>query len=132
MLKENFFTIDNFKINGFEIGGTFLIDESHTIFNGHFPGQPVVPGVCMLQMIKEMLQMVIDKKLVLVKASEMKFLAIIDPLKNKFVHGAIQYSIGTDEHISVTAKIFSGELIHFKFKGVFGLSNHLKYPEIYL
>ena len=30
------------------------IDRDHTIFKGHFPGNPVMPGVCMIQIIKEL------------------------------------------------------------------------------
>lgn len=28
------------------------INEQHDVFKGHFPGNPIMPGVCMMQIIK--------------------------------------------------------------------------------
>ena len=78
MLQGDFFTISNIEITGFDIKATLIINATHKIFNGHFPGQPVVPGVCMLQMVKEIMEQVIEKKTDLIKSSEIKFLAVID------------------------------------------------------
>ena len=34
---------------------TFYVDPAREIFKGHFPGQPVAPGVCLLGLVKEAL-----------------------------------------------------------------------------
>ena len=119
MLQGDFFTISNIETTGFEIKATMIINASHKIFNGHFPGQPVVPGVYMLQMVKEMMEQVTAKKTNLIKSSEMKFLAIIDPSQNNNINATLKYTIDGNQNLVVSAVLFKDELTHFKFKGLF-------------
>ena len=58
------------------------LSKDHEIFKGHFPGNPVMPGVCMIQIIKELTEEFIGKKLFLSVASNIKFMTIINPDKN--------------------------------------------------
>ena len=83
MILENFYTIKSRKINEDQINHTFeiIINNKHDIFKGHFPDNPVMPGVCMIQIIKEITESVIGKKLFMEKCSNIKFLAIINPDK---------------------------------------------------
>ena len=119
MLQDNFFNFSNIEITGFDIKATMVIYADHAIFGGHFPGQPVVPGVCMMQMVKEVLEQVIKKKTNLVKASEMKFLTIINPQETTSIHASIQYSFAEDGTITIAATLFNEGLTYFKFKGTF-------------
>ncbi|MEP7165082.1 MAG: 3-hydroxyacyl-ACP dehydratase [Ferruginibacter sp.] len=119
MLQGNFFDISNIETTGFDVKAELLINTSHKIFEGHFPGQPVVPGVCMMQMVKEILEKVSGKKTDLVKAHEMKFLALIDPQQNNLISAGLKYSMEENGQVSVVAGFFKDELTHFKFKGLF-------------
>ena len=54
MLLENFYKIIHIKER--EDGKQAIeieLNPGHVLYQGHFPGQPVVPGVCTLQIIKE-------------------------------------------------------------------------------
>ena len=119
MLQGDFFEITNIEVTGTAIKADLVINAGHKIFEGHFPQQPVVPGVCMMQMVKEIIEQVIDKKTNLVSANEMKFLAIIDPLQNNNIQAALKYTSVNDGEVAVTATLFKDEVIHFKFKGIF-------------
>jgi 3-hydroxyacyl-[acyl-carrier-protein] dehydratase len=121
MLLNNFFTISNLEPLGFDIKAELIVNANHQIFEGHFPGQPVVPGVCMMQMVKEIMEVVLQKKINLVKAHEMKFLAVIDPQQNNDIHAQLKYTPGENDSVTVSATLFKNEIIHFKFKGVFNL-----------
>ena len=119
MLANDFFTISKLEKEGFEINAELLINANHKIFEGHFPGHPVVPGVCMMQMVKEIIERVIGEKTNLVRAGEMKFLAIIDPKENNMIRATLKYNIEENGNMAVSATLFKESLIHFKFKGLF-------------
>jgi 3-hydroxyacyl-[acyl-carrier-protein] dehydratase len=119
MLLNNFFTINTLEAVDFDIKTELVINVDHQIFQGHFPEQPVVPGVCMMQMVKEIMEEVLKQKTNLVKAMEMKFLAVINPIQNNIIQGSLHYSIDDNNNIIVSASLFKDELTHFKFKGVF-------------
>ncbi|CAN5819481.1 3-hydroxyacyl-ACP dehydratase [soil metagenome] len=120
MLLNNLFHTCNQQIDGFDIKATVVIDATHQIFEGHFPGHPVVPGVCMMQMIKEMMEEVIGRKTNLIKAHDLKFLALIDPSHNNNIQVNLKYSMEEDGSMIVNATLLKDELIHFKFRGQFG------------
>lgn len=123
MLLNDFFTIEKLETSGTELMAELLINPGHKIFEGHFPGQPVVPGVCMMEMVKEIVEQVLGKNTRLVKAQEMKFLAVIDPVKNNLISTNIKYTAGEDGGINVVASFFKEELMHFRFKGLFVIAH---------
>lgn len=118
LLETDFFTISNLTTSGADVNAELIINADHKIFDGHFPGQPVVPGVCMMQIVKEMLEQVTERKTNLVKAHEMKFLAILDPTRNNIISATLKYTVA-ENAVAVTATFFKEELVHFKFKGQF-------------
>ena len=118
MLQDDFFYFTPLQAEGNIIKTTLELNPAHQIFVGHFPGNPIVPGVCMLQMVKEILENVIANKTQLLKASDMKFLAVLNPNDNQFVDLELTYSI-EDNNIKAEAKIQKGAAIFFKFKGIF-------------
>lgn len=56
-----------------------MLNAQHDIFKGHFPGNPVTPGVCMMQIIKELTQQITGEKLMMKQAVNVKFMALINP-----------------------------------------------------
>ncbi len=119
ILLNDFFTINETVNSETEIWAELHINADHKIFEGHFPNQPVVPGVCMMQMIKEILEQVIGKETNLLLAADMKFLAIINPIENNLIHASIKYASDESGSINIVASLFKDELVHFKFKGQF-------------
>lgn len=119
ILLNDFFTINDTVSSETEIWAELRINANHKIFEGHFPNQPVVPGVCMMQMIKEILEQVIGKETNLAQAADMKFLAVINPLENNLIHASIKYTTDEAGVVNVVASLFKDELVHFKFKGQF-------------
>ena len=56
MLLDNFFTIDKITAQDEKTLIEVLINKDHAVFEGHFPGNPVVPGVFLIQMIREVIE----------------------------------------------------------------------------
>ena len=119
MLLDHFFTIQEQNITNNTLQGIIHFDASHPIFKGHFPEQPVVPGVCMMQTFTEMLEKVLDKKMQLQKADQLKFLAVINPLENAAVNVEFTFEEKEDGTVSVNGRLFKAELNFLKFRGAF-------------
>ncbi len=82
MLIKNLYTVQTFEQSGESVTATVKLNKEHDIFKGHFPGNPVMPGVCMIQIIKELTEKAVGKELFLATSSNIKFMAIINPEKN--------------------------------------------------
>lgn len=79
------------------VKATVRLNKDHDIFKGHFPGNPIMPGVCMIQIIKELTEEVVDKSLFLSVSSNIKFMAIINPNVNPVLHLDLSISEEGDE-----------------------------------
>ena len=103
-----------------EGAGTFHIlwNAQHPVFEGHFPGRPVVPGVCMMQTITELLERAVGRKMIVKKAGTMKFLNMIDPGVNPQAEIRLQHKV-QDNELKVTAAIKFEALTFMKFQGTF-------------
>lgn len=119
MLLDSLYTIISLDHTPGLIIADIELNEDHEIFQGHFPGQPILPGACMLQMIKEILQKEIFVSLQLKKAGVMKFLEMITPKENKLLQININYQQETEEIFRINAFIKSKEKLYFKFNGTF-------------
>ena len=86
MLIEGLYEITAFNQEASEVSATLKLNKDHRIFDGHFPGHPVLPGVCVIQMVKELTEKALGKSLLLTVASNVKFMAIINPEKNDTIH----------------------------------------------
>lgn len=85
MLIEGLYTVQSITQNEDGINASVKLNAAHDVFKGHFPGSPVMPGVCMIQMIKELTEQTLDKKLFLNMASNVKFMAVINPVVNETI-----------------------------------------------
>ena len=82
MLIEGLYTVESFEKEDQTVKARVKLNAAHKVFKGHFPGNPVMPGVCMIQIIKELTEQATDKTLFLSVATNVKFMAIINPEKN--------------------------------------------------
>jgi 3-hydroxyacyl-[acyl-carrier-protein] dehydratase len=101
------------------ISATISINPNSEILKGHFPGQPIVPGACMLQIIKEVLEGALNTSIRLKKADHLKFLSMIDPENTRSVLLEVSYKFAGENTINVTGKLVNGETVGFKFQGSF-------------
>lgn len=89
------------------------LNKDHDIFKGHFPGNPVTPGVCMMQIVKELSEELTGLHLFLKSASNVKFMAIINPFETPDL--TLQLDITqTEEEVKVKNTTSFGETIALK------------------
>lgn len=118
MLIENLYTIKNIETDALSIKASIFINKENDIFKGHFPDNPVMPGVCMIQIIKELTEKATGKELFMQKASNIKFMAIINPEINAELDLSISYSIN-DDIIKVKNSTSFNETVALKYNGEF-------------
>ena len=92
MLIESLYTIEDLKNTESEIIAGIKLNANHEIFDGHFPGNPIMPGVCMMQIIKEITEKVLGESLFLQTSTNIKFMAKINPNVNPDLSIQITYS----------------------------------------
>jgi 3-hydroxyacyl-[acyl-carrier-protein] dehydratase len=91
------------------------LKADNAIFKGHFPGQPVLPGVCMMQMIAEITGEYLKQAFRITNAPMIKFLHTIDPRRNPLICLEIKYE-SIPSKTFVNGKIFFGAEIFMKFQ----------------
>lgn len=117
-LKNDFYTVKEKTTAENKIIAVIELNASHKIYEGHFPGQPIVPGVCQMQILKEFLEEAMGKKLQAGQGDNIKFTGMIIPDKNPMVNIEISYQ-DKDGMLAADAKFYSGEIIFTKYKGKF-------------
>lgn len=119
MLKNDLYHIEHSK----QLDGSFTagikLNEDHPIFKAHFPGQPVLPGACMLQMVKEILNDHINQSITLKKATNLKFIAPIDPRLTEELLLELTYKT-IENSLMVNASIQANDVVCFKLQAIFG------------
>ncbi len=119
MSLQSLYTISEFNVKGNEFSAIITFDPSHEIFSGHFPEQPIVPGVCLIHIIKDIAIRIAEHEVVLSNGNNIKFLNVIDPRKHANVHIKGSFSFNESRSLSINANIFNDDVIFFKFKGLF-------------
>ena len=115
ILLNDFYTIINRDASDGAVRAKIFINRAHKIFDGHFPGLPIVPGVCMMQIIREIMEVTTDRSLSISGAENMKFLSVINPDQNNEVDVSITYTNDGDM-FNVNASLFAGTVTFFKLK----------------
>lgn len=113
MLLPDFFEIIATTATAGSLQVRVKIFPTHRIFNGHFPGNPVTPGVVQMQMVKEVLQEQLKKPLKLAKMQSCKFLAILNPVETPEFDITLNYK-EEDGAFIVQANGKSGDTTFFK------------------
>ncbi len=116
-LNNEVFKIDKLVHSDNLIKATLSINPDSSIFKGHFPGKPVVPGACMLQIVKEVLESILGKSLQIQNAGNLKFISMIDPLVTSSVQLEVAYKLIADS-ITITAKLSDGDRVCFKCSAI--------------
>lgn len=56
------------------------LNPAHEIYKAHFPGQPITPGVCQIQLATELLAWLLNAvELILTDMKSVKYMAVIVP-----------------------------------------------------
>ena len=85
LLRNNLYTVTHKEVDGWKGHFVLALNPSCFIYQAHFPGEPITPGVCIVQMGKELLEDLLEEKLQkkvgleISKVKNVKFLSVISP-----------------------------------------------------
>ena len=126
MLKNDFYEVLSKEFVDGSINATIRFNAAHSIFKGHFPGQPVVPGVCMMMVVKELLMEQLGDDILIRKAAQVKFLNMIVPEQSPQADVLIRFSMLNGQSWQADATIKKEAVVFFKMKAQIELISSTK------
>ena len=119
-LMNDFFQIVNLDQNPDGYCAEILLNVSHAIYKGHFPGFPVTPGVVHMKIVHELLEYALGKRLQLIDVPACKFLMILDP--NEVTKMVVHLKLTQTDHLlAVKASGESAAGTYFKLSSIYEL-----------
>lgn len=76
---DDFYKVEQAAGSDTEFEYLIALNKEHFIYRAHFPGNPVTPGVCIIQLCKELMELRMKKPLLLKKVVNAKFMAVVNP-----------------------------------------------------
>ena len=95
------------------------LHPKHVIYQAHFPGSPITPGVCIIQMITEILEKMHNRDMELVQITTLKFVQPLSPIETPEVDIAFSAIVPTDNQYKVRGTVFYDETVFTKFSIIY-------------
>lgn len=118
MLENTFYSVEKTESVGNSYRANVVLNASHEIYKAHFPENPITPGVCLLQIALELLNLKFERDLRLVQAKNIKYLKVINPLENPKIEFVIQYKTENDL-IFADINIMDGETVFTRINTIY-------------
>ena len=90
-------------------------DVNHVIYQAHFPGSPVTPGVCIIKVIGEIIEKHLMKTIELQEVKNLKFIVPVVPTQDKEIDVLFSQLEIVDDVIRARGTIEKGKTIYTKF-----------------
>ena len=84
---------------------SFAFDEAQAFFEGHFPGNPMVPGVFLIEVARILAERIADQPLDLVEIIDARFTAQIGPDDTVMATVTLTSPSGSSELLRCTATL---------------------------
>lgn len=115
-LKDNFYRLENIRNEGEHRLFSITLLPDCELYRGHFPGNPVCPGVCSIEMIRQCAEYLMGSPLFIRSIKQCRFTAILSPLNCRELTIDVSLSSAEDS-IIVTARIYDERDVYVEFKG---------------
>jgi 3-hydroxyacyl-[acyl-carrier-protein] dehydratase len=119
MFLNDFFTIQNLGQEGQSIRAELQLNKDHAIFQGHFPDNPVLPGVVMMTMVKAVLEQALMQHLQLQEAKSVKFLGVVNPNEHPTLVTQCDWAQQLDGTIKTNSTLATAEKVIYKSSAVY-------------
>lgn len=90
------------------------LNADSVIFKAHFPGEPIMPGACIVQMVQELFSVWTKHEVEIAKIVNLKFLSVIKPDEVLDLDVAIKIKKEEDQQVHINADIVMDEITYTK------------------
>lgn len=90
------------------------LNADSVIFKAHFPGEPIMPGACIVQMVQELFSVWTRREVEIAKIVNLKFLSVIKPDEVLDLDVAIKIKKEEDQQVHINADIVKDETTYTK------------------
>lgn len=110
-LKNNLYKIISKEEVNSIFNYTVELNPSCVIYQAHFPGEPITPGVCIVQIGKEVIedllleQSSVSRRLEIIKAKNIKFLSVISPNETPILTYQVRKLGYSDDNMTIETQI---------------------------
>lgn len=110
-LKNNLYKIISKEEVNSIFNYTVELNLSCMIYEAHFPGEPITPGVCIVQIGKEVIEDLLleqssaSRRLEIIKAKNIKFLSVISPNETPILTYQVRKLVFSDDKMTVETQI---------------------------
>jgi 3-hydroxyacyl-[acyl-carrier-protein] dehydratase len=109
VLKNSLYTIEGQQSAEGTVAYDIRLQPDHIIYQAHFPGEPITPGVCVVQIAKELLEEHLQRPLAIKAVKNVKFLAVVSPLEHPQVRYTFRQIQDTPEAVTAQVDVADGD-----------------------
>ncbi len=111
ILKNELYTIERRQTEGTSVCYDLLLHSDHFIYQAHFPGEPITPGVCIIQMAKELLEDYCQRSLQVSEIKIVKFMAVISPIDQPHIRYVFDDIQSDESHVTAVVDIKANDQV---------------------
>ena len=119
VLKDFYKVLSEEKTGDAKFNIRISVNANHEVFKGHFPGNPIMPGVCMIQIIKELTESITKSTLMIQTLTNVKFMALINPETNPELRLELDITTTEDNLVKVKNTTYFNETVALKLSNVY-------------
>lgn len=120
MLLKDFYKVVSLESTGENKHLVLIhVNAEHEVFKGHFPGNPIMPGVCMMQIIKELVEQISGTSLFMQSLSNVKFMALINPFNTPELRLELDISTTDTDLVKVKNITYFDDTVALKLSSVY-------------
>lgn len=116
LLEDRFYHLDSWHAEDGHAEFSISLLPGCDVYRGHFPGHPVCPGVCEMQLLKELVARAVGHGLTISHIKRCRLTAVATPDGCPKLRVEAQYSIEGDT-VSVAGTLADTEKQYMDFKG---------------
>ncbi|MCR4665089.1 MAG: beta-hydroxyacyl-ACP dehydratase [Paludibacteraceae bacterium] len=92
------------------------LNRDSAVYKGHFPDNPVSPGVCNIEMIREVAETVHGGRLRIRRIKQCRFTTLITPLIHRELEVRVMLQEQEQGHYRLTGTLGEGEAVYMSLK----------------